>query len=115
MDTEEVGVLLSCQTEFIAFIADLFALVEVEEHIIIVKQFGNGDFVKLGELLHMFDWVVILAAFLIGGVGRAIDSQKVGDILLEKCFIISIPAELVRYFCNLRRIGEADIELFGLK
>ncbi len=63
---EEVGVLFACQTELVAFLSDLFALVEVEEHIIIVKQFGNGDFVKLGELLHMFDWVVILAAFFIG-------------------------------------------------
>ncbi len=112
---KEVGVLFSCQTEFIAFLTDLLTLVEIEKHVIIVKQIGDGDFIELGELLHMFDWVVILAAFFIGRVGCAIDAQEVGDILLEKCFIISIPAELVRYFGNLRRLGEADIELFGLK
>ncbi len=47
--------------------------------------------------------------------GAGVDTEEVGDILLEKCFVISIPAELVRYFCNLKWIGEADIELFGLK
>ncbi len=66
MDTEEVGVLFSCQTEFAAFLTDLLALVEVEEHIIIVEQIGNGDFIELGELLHMFDGVIVLPTFFIG-------------------------------------------------
>ncbi len=83
VDTEEVGVLFSCQTEFGAFLTNLFTLVEVEKHIIIVKQIGDGDFIELGELLHMFDRIVVLAAFLIGGVGRAVYAQEVGDITLK--------------------------------
>ncbi len=83
VNAEEVGILFACQTEFFAFLTDLLALVEVKEHIIVVKQICDGDFVELGELLHMFDRIVVLAAFLIGGVGRAIDAQEVGNFTLK--------------------------------
>ena len=44
----------------------------------------------------MLDRVIIALVLLVVDVGASVDAQAVGDLPLQKAFLVSVPAELVR-------------------
>ena len=77
---------------------------------IVIQQAFNGNTIQLRRLLHVPDWIVVPAVFLIVRAGSPIVSGPASRFALKHGLLISVPSELVRDLRHFRWNGEPQIE-----